>query len=198
MRRPTQLALRQTHLGGIEVRRVGGQPVKPQPGGVLLREVREFRCQVDVEVVPAPHERRGQLPVRDDDQVPVVGPGEPFGLAFPAAVGQQLIEQVRPVAGPEASHAGDADPAAAGAADPHHGTGAAPGPGAAFRRPHPLACLVLEADVGAQVARGPFISGHTWSFHTATAASSRSMAWRTGTWQDQPCRRISFHTPSGV
>ena len=24
------------------------------------------------------------------------------------------------------------------------------------------------------------------------------MAWRTGTWQDQPCRRISFQVPSTV
>ena len=67
--------------------------------------------------------------------------------------------------------------------------------------PHPEMTAprgALEADVGAQVARGPFISGHTWSFHTATAASSRSMAWRTGTWADQPCRRISFEVPSTV
>jgi hypothetical protein len=44
----------------------------------------------------------------------------------------------------------------------------------------------------------PFTCGHTSAFHTATASSSRSSAWRTGTWQDQPCRRISFYTPSGV
>jgi hypothetical protein len=31
-----------------------------------------------------------------------------------------------------------------------------------------------------------------------TAASSRSIAWRTGTWADQPCRRISFEVPSIV
>jgi hypothetical protein len=35
---------------------------------------------------------------------------------------------------------------------PDHRAGASAGPGAAFRRPQPLACLVLEADVGAQVA----------------------------------------------
>ena len=40
--------------------------------------------------------------------------------------------------------------------------------------------------------------GHTSAFHTATASSSRSMAWRTGTWADQPCRRISFQVPSTV
>jgi hypothetical protein len=56
----------------------------------------------------------------------------------------------------------------------------------------------LEADEGVQVARGAFISGHTSAFHTATAASSRSIAWRTGTWQVQPCRRISFQVPSTV
>jgi hypothetical protein len=61
-----------------------------------------------------------------------------------------------------------------------------------------LARLVLEADEGAQVARGAFISGHTSAFHTATASSSRSIAWRTGTWHDQPCRRISFQVPSTV
>jgi integrase/recombinase XerD len=31
-----------------------------------------------------------------------------------------------------------------------------------LRRPQPLACLVLEADVGAQVRRGPFTCGHTY------------------------------------
>src|ERR1700745_1215819 len=86
-----------------------------------------------------------------------------------------------------ARHSGDADPA-----------GAARGPGAASGRSQPLACLVLDADVGAQVARRAFISGHTWSFHTATASSSRSIAWRTGTWADQPSRRISFEVPSIV
>jgi hypothetical protein len=40
----------------------------------------------------------------------------------------------------------------------------------------PLACLVLAADAGAQVTRSPFICGHTWSFHIATASLSRSIA----------------------
>ena len=73
-------------LGGIKVRRVGGQPVDPQPGLVLRGEVRQFRGEVDVEVIPAPDQRRGQLPVGGDDQVPVVLPGEPLGLALAAAV----------------------------------------------------------------------------------------------------------------
>src|SRR5215470_19921311 len=133
-----------------------------------------------------------------DDQVPVVGPGEALDLALAAAVHPQLVKQVRPVPGPVAGHPGDADPAAARAAHPHHRPGPARRPGAALRRPQPLACLVLEADEGAQVARGAFISGHTSAFHTATASSSRSSAWRTGTWQDQPCRRISFEVPSMV
>jgi hypothetical protein len=63
-------------LGGIEVRRAGGQPVNAQPGRVLLGEVRELGCQVDVEVIPDPDQRGGQLPVGGDDQVPVIGPGE--------------------------------------------------------------------------------------------------------------------------
>src|SRR5512135_2272418 len=136
--------------------------------------------------------------MRGDDQVPVVGPGEPLGLALAAAVGAQLAEQVRPVAGPVARHPGDADPAAARAAHPDQRPGPTRGPGVAFRRPQPLPCLVLEADEGAQVARNTFISGHTSAFHTATASSSRSSACRTGTWADQPCRRISFQLPSTV
>src|SRR5690242_13327795 len=136
--------------------------------------------------------------VGGDDQVPVAGPGEPLGLALAAAVDVQLVEQVRPVAGPVAGHPGDADPAAASAAHPDDGPGSPEGPGAAFRRAQPLARLILEADVGAQVARGAFISGHTSAFHTATASSSRSIARRTGTWQDQPCRRSSFEVPSMV
>src|SRR6266849_2803721 len=185
-------------LGGIQLGRIRGQPVDPQPRFVLLGEVRQVRRQVDVEVIPAPHQRRGQLPVRGDDQVPVISPAEPLRLVLAAAVHAQLVKQVRPVPGPVARHPGDADPAAARAADPDHRAGAALRPGAALRRPQTLACLVLEADEGAQVARRAFISGHTWSFHTATAASSRSIAWRTGAWQDQPCRRISFEVPSTV
>src|SRR6266852_3189523 len=185
-------------LRGIKVRRVSRQPVHPQPGPVLLSEVRKLRGEVDVEVIPAPDQRGGQAAVGGDDQVPVVLPGEPLRLALAAAVHQQVIEQVRAVAGPVARHPGDADPPAARAADPDHRAVPAPGPGAALRRPQPLACLVLEADEGAQVAGDAFISGHTSAFHTATASSSRSIAWRTGTWQDQPCRRSSFQVPSMV
>jgi hypothetical protein len=163
-------------LRRIKVRRVSRQPVDPQPRLVLRGEVRQVRRQVDVEVIPDPHHRGGQVPVRSDDQVPVILPGEPLRLALAAAVGAQLVKQVRPVPGPEADHPGDADPAAARAADLHHRAGPAPGPGAALRRPQPLACLILEADPGAQVPRGAFISGHTSAFHTATAASSRSIA----------------------
>src|SRR5229473_5570747 len=119
-------------------------------------------------------------------------------LRWAAAVRAQLVEQVRAVAGPVARHPGDADPPAARATHLHHRPGPAPGPGASLRRPQPLACLVLEADPGAQVARGAFNPGHTSAFHTATACSSRSIACRTGTWQDQPCRRISLQVPSTV
>src|SRR6266852_1450092 len=185
-------------LGGIQVRRVRGQPVDPQPFLVLRSELRQFRGQVDVEVIPAPDQGGGQLAVGGDDQVPVAGPAEPLGLALAAAVDQQVIEQVRPVTGAVACHPGDADPAAARPAHLHHGPGPARRPGAASRRLQALARLVLEADEGAQVTRGAFISGHTSAFHTATAASSRSIAWRTGAWQDQPCRRSSFPVPSTV
>src|SRR5690242_11823808 len=132
------------------------------------------------------------------DQLPVVPPGKPLRLALAAAADPQLEEQVRPVPGPVAGHPGDADPAAARAADPHDGPGAARRPGPSLRRPQPLACLVREADEGAQVPRRAFISGHTWSFHMMTASSSRSIAWRTGTWADQPCRRSSLLVPSMV
>src|SRR5258708_5587597 len=155
-------------LGGIKVRRVRGRPADAQPLVVFRGEVRQFRGQVDVEVIPAPHQRRGQLTVGGDDQVPVIAPAEPLGLALAAA------------------------------GYPHDGPCSARGRGASFRRAQPLACLVLEADEGAQVARGAFISGHTSAFHTATASSSRSIAWRAGTWQDQRCRRISFQVPSTV
>src|SRR5215468_3475758 len=121
------------------------------------------------------------------DQVPVVPPGEPLRLALAAAADPQLEEQVRPVPGPVAGHPGDADRA-----------GAARRPGTALRRPQPLACLVLEADEGAQVPRRAFISGHTSAFHMMTASSSRSIACRTGTWADQPCRRSSLLVPSMV
>ena len=66
-------------LRRIQVRRVRGQPVDPQPGLVLRGELRQFRGQVDVEVIPDPDQRGGQLAVGGDDQVPVIGPGEPLG-----------------------------------------------------------------------------------------------------------------------
>src|SRR6266702_4505494 len=120
------------------------------------------------------------------------------GLDSQAGGGQAAVDQVRPVLDLLQLALGDADPAAPGTAHLHYRAGPARGPGAALRRPQPLPCLVLEADEGAQVARRPFICGHTSAFHTATASSSRSIAWRTGTWADQPCRRISFEVPSMV
>ena len=42
---------------GIQVRRVRGQPVDPQPVLVLRGEVRQLRGQVDVEVIPEPDQR---------------------------------------------------------------------------------------------------------------------------------------------
>src|SRR5258708_5971988 len=80
-------------------------------------------------------------------------------------------------------------------AHPHHGPGPARRPGASFRRAQPLARLVLEADEGAQVARGAFISGHTSAFHTPTPSSSRSIAWRAGPPPDQPRPRLSLPVP---
>jgi hypothetical protein len=57
-------------------------------------------------------ERCGELAVGGDDQVLVVLPGEPLGLALAAAVHQQLAKQVRAVPGPVTGHRGDADPPA--------------------------------------------------------------------------------------
>jgi hypothetical protein len=39
-------------LRGIKVWRVRGQPVDPQPGLILLGEVRQLRGEMDVEVIP--------------------------------------------------------------------------------------------------------------------------------------------------
>ena len=47
-------------LGRVEAGRVGGQPVDAQPFLVRGGEVRQFRRQVDVEVIPAPPQRRGR------------------------------------------------------------------------------------------------------------------------------------------
>src|SRR5690242_9772573 len=89
------LGQRPDALDRIDVRRVRGQPADPQPGLVLLGEVRQLGGQVDVEVVPDPDQRGGQLAVGGEDQVTVTGPGEPLCLAFAAAVHQQLVKQVR-------------------------------------------------------------------------------------------------------
>ena len=58
------------------------QPVDAQPVLVLRGELRELRREMNIEVVPAPDQRRGQLAVGGDDQVPVIGPGEPLRLAL--------------------------------------------------------------------------------------------------------------------
>jgi hypothetical protein len=56
--------------------------------------------------------------VGGDDQVAVVVPGEPLGLALAARVHQDLVEQPRAVPRPVADHPGDADrPPPAAAAD---------------------------------------------------------------------------------
>src|SRR5260221_461697 len=115
-------------LGGIKVRRVRGQPADAQPFVVFRGEVRQFRGQVDVEVIPAPHQRRGQLTVGGDAQVPVIAPAEPLGLALAAAGFPQLVKHAPPVAAPVARHAGEAAPPPPPA--PHRGSGglAAPRP----------------------------------------------------------------------
>src|SRR6266567_1868837 len=193
-----RLSSDQMPSAGLRSGAYAGQPEDPQPVVVLGSEVGQFGGQVDVEIIPAPDQGGGQLTVGGDDQVPVVAPAEPLGLALAATVDAQLVEQAGPVTGPVARYAGDADPPAARAAHPYQGPRPARRPGAPFGRAQPLAGLVLETDEGTQVARGAFISGHTSAFHTATASSSRSIAWRTGTWHDQPCRRISFQVPSTV
>lgn len=143
---------------------------------MLLGEGDEFLGQVDVEVVPAPHERGLQLLVGGDDQVTVLVPGERLRLALAAVADVQRAEEVRTVPGPEADDAGDVDPAVSPAPHPHHRAGPARRPGPSLRRPQPLARLVLETDAGAQVSRCPFNRGHTSSFHISMAASSRSTA----------------------
>jgi hypothetical protein len=57
-------------------------PVDAQPFLVTRGEVGRLPDQVDIEVIPAPDQRCGQLTVRDDDLVPVVTPAKALGLAL--------------------------------------------------------------------------------------------------------------------
>jgi hypothetical protein len=61
-----------------------------------------------IEVVPDQHhDPAGQLPVRGDQQVPVLDPGERLGLALAAAVGMQPVDQPAAVAGLACYRPGD-------------------------------------------------------------------------------------------
>lgn len=55
--------------------------------------------------------------------------------------------------------------------------------------------FVLEDQPGSTGRREPSAQRHTSLIHPATAPSSRSIARRAGTWQDQPLRSRSFRTP---
>lgn len=61
-----------------------------------------------------------------------------------------------------------------------------------LRRRHGESGLVLEGEPGSARHREPSAQGHTSLTHAATASSSRSIARRTGTWQDQPLRTSSL------
>jgi hypothetical protein len=64
-----------------------------------------------------------------------------------------------------------------------------------LRRRHGESGLVLEDQPGSTHRRESSAQGHTSLTHPATAQSSRSIARRAGTWQDQPLRTNSFRTP---
>src|SRR5260221_519955 len=72
------------------------------------------------------------------------------------------------------------------------------GGGALLGGARPRASPCPEENEAAEAGRALFIWGHPPPSPPATASSSRSIAWRAGTWQDQPCRRISFRVPSTV
>jgi len=174
------------------------QPEHPQPG-LSAGEGAQLDAQVHVEVVPHQHDvPAGQLAVRGDQQVPVLGPGERLGLALASAVAVQPVDQPAPVAGPVAGQPGNRYPPGAAAADPDHRGDPAPPPGRRPRRPHRLAALVFEDDPAAEGRRRPFISGQVSFFHTSTAPSSRSMARRAPIWQVQPRRRSRYQIPGTV
>jgi hypothetical protein len=183
---------------GIKVRRVSGQPEHPQPS-LGLGEGAQLSAQVHIEVVPDQHDvPAGQLAVRGDQQVPVLGPGERLGLALAAAVGMQPVDQTAAVAGPVAGQPGDRDVSGAAAADPDDRGGTAPPPGPGPGRPQRLAALVFEDDPAAEGRRRAFIRGQVSFFHTSTAPSSRSIARRAPSWQVQPRRRSRYQIPGMV
>ena len=187
-----------THLHRIQVRRVSGQPEHPQPR-LGLGEGAQLGAPVHVEVVPDQHDDpAGQLPVRGDQQVPVLGPGERLGLALAAAVAVQPVDQPAAVAGPVAGQPGDRDAPGAAAADPDDRGDPAPPPGPRPGRPHRLAALVFEDDPAAEGRRGAFIRGQVSFFHTSTAPSSRSIARRAPSWQVQPRRCSRYQIPGMV
>lgn len=64
-----------------------------------------------------------------------------------------------------------------------------------MRRRHGEAGFILEDKPGSTGRRNPSAQGHTSLTHPATASSSRSIALRAGTWQDQPLRTSSLRTP---
>ncbi|MEY9997787.1 hypothetical protein ABIE67_009906 [Streptomyces sp. V4I8] len=148
--------------------------------------------------VPDPDHGGLELVVRYDDQVAVVLPGEALRLALASPVHVQPVDQTRSFAALVADQSRNGNPSPVRATHPHLRCLSARRPRMSLRRPRSLPGLVLEADVGVPGRRGGFTVSHTSLRHRSTLASSRSSARRAGTCGDQPCRRISFHTPCTV
>ena len=136
-----------THLGGVEVGGVGGQPYLGQPVRVRADEPPHRGADVGVQVVPDQDDRGMQFLVRGGDQAGVIGFGHRAALAFAAAVDADPVEQVAPAAGLEAHQPGHRHPPRPLAADRDHGGVPAAGPGPGLGRAQVLPGLVLEADI---------------------------------------------------
>jgi hypothetical protein len=87
-------------------------------------------------------------PVGGDQQVAVVAPGEALAPVTPVVIPSRPVDQPGPVAGFVAGQRCDRYPSARAAADSHHRSPTALGPGLRLRRRHGEAGFVLEDQPG--------------------------------------------------
>jgi hypothetical protein len=178
-------------LHGIEVRRIGRQALDVEP--------RSLPGQIGSH--PSAPVSGQAIPQQDDGsaaEVPLQGAQEPDQALRGVGPGPRLKEQpAAPAVPAEGQRGGHRQPFPEGARMPQDGRVPA-------RRPRPAddgvmgeATFVLEDEPRAAAPGVFFTCGHRVRFHCASAAASRSRAWRPGRCTDQFNARSRYQTCPG-
>ena len=176
---------------GIQVRRVAGQSFDRQPRSLAGEIVLHDAALVSAQSIP----HQDEVTVR---KVALEGAQKADQREIGVVAGPRLEVTAAALAIPAKSQGGSdrqARPAAGRVTQDRRV--AARGPRAADDRSVRDAAFVFEDDPGPPAARVFFTCGQRSRFHCAIAPSSRSRAWRTGRWSDQPKRRRMYQTCPG-